>query len=105
MDSEQISVCLFLLIQIAAQASVWNIQIEGSVALTLNVNSSKVVVLCLAWMRNDNVLNNHVFFQEELPVGNLEFIGTYRISMSENGESILRRLATYSKLNVSLWWF
>jgi len=56
-------------------------------------------------MRNDNVLNNHVFFQEELPVGNLEFIGTYRISMNENGERLLRRLATYSELNVSLWWY
>lgn len=51
----------------------------GSVALTLNMNSDKAVMLCVVWIRKGNMLNNRVFSLEELSIGNLVFIGTYRI--------------------------
>lgn len=58
----------------------------GTVALTLNLNTNKAVMVCLVWIRNGKGLKNRVFFflREELSTGNLV------ITESQNHRSIER---------------
>lgn len=69
------------------------------------MDSNKAVMLCVVWIRNGNMLNNCVFSQEELSIGNLLFRGTYRIQMNKNRERLLKRLAIYSELKLSHRWY